>query len=286
MNQKDIYTLNYSEEIKLAELQEHYQEIELIETPEINTSTISGKVEDQDGTDVENATVKLFDTEFNPIKHTMTNENGNYTFQNVPRGDYIIYAVKDGYSMSLKRPLTYVGTDVVLNDLIITADTTYTKGNIYGYVYDDHGNAFNGALVKLVNGSNVTVAETLSATDGEFIFNKIDAGTYTLTALADDYTVYVPYTVEVVDNTNTEENIHMIKVAEAKEGTINGIVYNSSRIPIVGANVGLYESIGEGEERTLKLRKTCRTNSEGKYFFGVVPEGKWVVKAKATAIKE
>ncbi len=282
MNQKDTYTLNFSNEINLGELQEHYQEIELAVTPEVSTSTITGKVEDQDGVDVENATVKLFDTEFNPIKHTMTNADGNYTFQNVPKGDYIVYSVKDGYSMSTKRPLTYNGTDVRLNDFVITEDTNYIKGNIYGYVYDDHGNVFGSAVVKLINETNVTVAETVSAIDGEFIFNKIDAGTYTLTASADDYTVYTPYVVEVVDGTNTEENIHMKKVAEAKEGTINGIIYNSSRIPIIGAVVGLYQSMGEGEEKTLKLRKTCRTNSEGRYFFGVVPEGKWVVKAKAT----
>ncbi len=283
MNQKDIYTLNFSNEIDLAELQEHYQEIELIATPEISTSTITGKVEDQDGVDVENATVKLFDTEFNPIKHTMTNADGNYTFQNVPRGDYIVYAVKDGYSLSTKRPLTYTGVDIRLNDLIISEDTTYTKGNLYGYVFDDHGYEFSGAVVKLVDDTNITVAETVSAKDGEFIFSKLDAGTYTLSASADDYVVYTPYVVEIVDGTNTEENIHMIKVAEAKEGTINGIVHNTNKIPIVGAVVGLYESVGTGEEKTLKLRKTCRTNTEGRYFFGVVPEGKWVVKAKATS---
>ncbi len=283
MNQKDIYTLNYSDEISLTELQEHYQEIELELTPEVNTSTISGKVEDSTGTEVENATVKLFDTEFNPIKHTMTNEEGNYSFQNVPRGDYIVYAVKDGYSMSLKRPLSYAGADLALAELIIAQDATYIKGNVYGHVYDDHGNAFDGAIVRITNASNVIISETVTATDGEFIFNKIDAGIYTLTAFADDYIVYTPYTVEVVDGTNTEENINLNKVAAAKEGTINGVVYNKSRIPIPNAVVGLYESIGEGEEKALKLRKTCRTNSEGRYFFGVVPEGKWVVKAKSTA---
>ncbi len=285
MNQKDAYTLNYSDEISLAELQEQYVELELEQAPEINTSTITGKVEDQTGTDVENATVKLFDTEFNPIKHTMTNENGNYTFQNVPRGDYIIYAVKDGYSLSTKRSITYTGNDLVLNDLIITEDTTYTKGNIYGYVYDDNGHNFDGAVVRLVNGAGTIVSETISATDGEYIFPKVDAGTYTLTALADDYTLYTPVTVEVTDGANSEENIHLNKLAAAKEGTINGIVYNTNRIPIPNCTVGLYESIGEGENKSLKLRKTCKTNTEGRYFFGVVPEGKWVVKAKLTELR-
>ncbi len=282
MNQKDTYTLNYSDEISLAELQEQYVELELEQAPEISTSIITGKVEDQSGNDMENATVKLFDTEFNPIKHTMTNENGNYTFQNVPRGDYIIYAVKDGYSLSTKRSLTYSGNDMTLNDLIITEDTTYVKGNIYGYVYDDNGHNFGSAIVRLVNGANTIVSETISATDGEYIFPKVDAGTYTLTALADDYTLYTPITVEVTDGANSEENIHLNKLAAAKEGTINGIVYNSNRIPIPSCTVGLYESVGEGENKSLKLRKTCKTNTEGRYFFGVVPEGKWVVKAKLT----
>ena len=284
MNQKDIYTLNFSDEISLAELQEHYQELELEESPEIVSGIIRGKVEDENGQEVVNATVKIFDTEFNPIKHTMTNEEGNFTFQNIPTGEYIIYAVKDGYDLSNKRPIVFNGEDINLTTMVINKDETYTKGNVYGYVYDDNGNPFGGAIVRLTNSADVVVAETISATDGEYIFTKIDQGSYTLTALSDDFDVYDPYEVDVFDSTNSEVDIYLNKVSKAKEGTINGVVYNKLRkTPIVNATVGLYEVIGEGEETFLKLRKTCKTNIEGKYFFGVVPQGKWVVKAKATA---
>ncbi len=283
MNQKDQYKLNYSEEIVLGELEEFYQEIELEETPEIVSGIIRGRVEDATGSDMENATVKIFDTDFNPIKHTMTNADGNFTFQNIPIGEYIIYAVKDGYIMSTKRSLTFTGSDINLADLVITADAEYIKGNIYGYAYDDNGHAFDGAIIRLLNGAGATVSETFSATDGEYFFSKVDAGSYTVTAIADDYDVYTPYPVEVANNTNTQLDVYLNKVTQAKEGTINGVILNKIRkTPIVGAVVGLYEVVGLGEERSLRLRKTCKTNNEGRYFFGVVPEGKWVVKAKAT----
>ncbi len=283
MNQKDQYKLNFSEEIILGELEEFYQEIELEETPEIVSGIIRGRVEDATGSDMENATVKIFDTDFNPIKHTMTNADGNFTFQNIPIGEYIIYAVKDGYTMSTKRSLTFTGSDINLADLVITVDSEYIKGNIYGYAYDDNGHAFDGAIIRLLNGAGATVSETFSATDGEYFFSKVDAGSYTVTAIADDYDVYTPYPVEVANSTNTQLDVYLNKVTQAKEGTINGVIINKIRkTPIVGATVGLYEVVGVGEEKSLRLRKTCKTNNEGRYFFGVVPEGKWVVKAKAT----
>lgn len=282
MNKKDLYKLNFSDEIMLGELEEFYQELELEETPEVVSGIIRGRVENAAGVAIENATVKIFDTEFNPVKHTMTNADGNYTFQNIPIGEYILYAVKDGYLMSTKRSLTFTGEDVNLADISITIDSEYIKGNIYGYAFDDKGQPFDGAIVRLLNGADVVIAETISATDGEYFFNKIDAGSYTITAIADDYDVYTPYPVDVANNTNTQVDIYLNKVTQAKEGTINGVVINKARkTPIVGATVGLYEIVGSGEERTLKLRKTCMTNNEGRYFFGVVPEGNWVVKAKA-----
>ena len=284
MNQRDIYKLNFSDEIQLNELEEFYQEIELDEAPEIITGVIRGRVEDNLGNDIENATVKIFDTDFNPIKHTMTNAEGNFTLQNIPVGEYNVYVVKDGYIMSNKRPLTFTGEDINLQDFVINPDPTYSKGNVYGYVYDDKGHSFDGAIVRLLNAADTVIAETISATDGEYVFSKLDAGNYKITAVADDYDVYTPYLVEVLDNTNSDLDIYLNKVTQAKEGTINGVVYNRlRRTPIVNAIVGLYEVIGEGEETSLKLRKTCTTNIEGKYFFGVVPEGRWVVKSKATS---
>ncbi len=279
MNQKDTFKLNFSEKITLASEQEHLQDLNLEEAPTITTSGVTGKVKDQSGNLISGATVKLFDTTFNPLTHTTTNENGEYIFQDIENGHYHVYAVKDGYSLSNKTDLNYSGNDITMNDLIITLDPSYIKGNIYGYIYDETDLGLNNVQIKLFDSHGNIVSETISAEDGEYILSKIDAGTYTITAYATNYITSTPLSIEVTDNNNLQQNINLSKIIINKSGTINGTVYNSHKNPIPNALVGLYEQV---TENSLILRNTCYTNSEGKYFFGSVEEGTWVVKAKVT----
>ncbi len=279
LNQKDTYKLNFSEKITLAEFEEHFENINLENTPIITTNGISGVVKDQSGVLISGATVKLFDTSFNPITHTTTNENGAYLFQGISNAHYHVYAVKDGYTLSNKGDLNYTGSDIVLNDLIINEDTTFTKGNIYGYVLDESGVGINNSIVKLFDTHNNLISETISAEDGEYILPKINAGNYTLTASAINYAPEQPINIEVIDSNNLRQNLNLIKLIENKKGTINGYVYNSNGNPIPNAIVSLYEEVIVG---SLILRSICYTNSEGKYFFGSVSQGTYVVKAKVT----
>ncbi len=279
MNQKDTHKLNFSERITLAEFEEHFENISLENAPVIVTSGISGVVKDQLGNLVTNATVKLFDTSFNPITHTTTDENGAYLFQGISNAHYHVYAVKDGYFLSNKGDLNYTGNDIVLSDLIITEDDTYTKGNVYGYVLDENAVGVNNSTVKLFDEHNNLISETLSAADGEYILPKVNAGNYTLSATAINYLPEQSINVEVTDNNNLRQNLNLTKIVENKRGTINGYVYNSDGNPIPNAIVSLYEEVIVG---SLILRSTCYTNSEGKYFFGSVSQGTYVVKAKVT----
>ncbi len=279
MNQKDTYKLNFSENITLTEHEEHLENLTLENAPTITTSGVSGVVKDQTGNLIDGATVKLFDTSFNPITHTTTNQNGEYIFQGIENGHYHVYAVKDGYSLSNKGVLNYTGNDVVLSDFIINEDITFIKGNVYGYVFDENGLAVNNSNVKLIDSHNNVVAETISAVDGEYILPKIDAGNYTLSASAINYSAGAPTEIEVIDGSNNRENITLNKIIENKKGTINGYVYNSHGNPIPNAIVSLYEQVIVG---SLILRNICYTNSEGKYFFGSVEIGTYVVKAKVT----
>ncbi len=279
MNQKDIYKLNFSEKITLTEEEERLQNINLEIVPTITTNGISGIVKDQNGNPILDATVKLFDTNFNPVTHTSTNANGEYLFQGVNNDHYHVYAVKDGYLLSNKNEVNYNGQNIVLSDFIINQDTTYLKGNVYGYIFDEEGIGINNCILKLIDTHNNEIAETISAEDGEYIFHKIDAGSYTLNASAINYSAAESISIEITDNNNLRENITLVKIIENKRGTINGYVYDPHGNPIPNAIVSLYEQVIVG---SLILRSTCYTNSEGKYFFGFVSEGTYVVKAKVT----
>ncbi len=279
----DKYKLNFSDEIDLKKLEEIYQTIELDEAETEFSGQCSGVVVDEGNQPVENATVKIFDTDFNPIKHTMTNENGEFLIQSIDAGEYLIYAVKDGYTLSSKQNITVGSTLVPVGNLVISEDDTYTNANIFGITFEDsEGAVLPNVRLSLRTGSasGTILTETMSASDGEYLFMNIPNGTYYITASAEDYTLGQAIEVKVNDGNHFEQNVYLSKLNIEKEGTINGVILDRlTRRPISDAFVGLYEvRLEDGHEI---LVNTTRTNIDGRYFFGKVPEGKYVVKAKA-----
>lgn len=282
MNYKDDYLLNYSENVNINKLEEKIQNLTLAKAPVITNGNITGKVKDQDGKPALNATVKVFDLAFNPIKHVMTNSVGAYNITSLLTGNYIIYAIKDGYNMSSKVQVTIKNSTITLADIIISINNAYTKGSIYGTIYDKDNKTLSNVTVmlkKTIEEEETIISETNSTTDGEYVMYDLDSGTYKLDALNEDYALSTPFNIEIRDNTNLKEKIYLEKLSETKEGTINGIIkYIETEIPLEGAYVGLYQIINESKEEI--LLKITTTNREGKYFFGNVSDGTYKIKAK------
>lgn len=284
MNYEDDYLLNYSDNILINDLEEKVENISLTKTALNETGGITGTVIDNIGNPVNEATVKVFDLAFNPIKHTMTNQEGKYSISNLNPGDYIVYAVKDGYTMSTKIQINITNNVIELENIVIAPNQTYTKGSIYGIVYDKFTKLslknVKVTLKSILEPSTV-IAETYSAIDGEYVLYNIDAGIYQLSAISDDYVLTAPFNVTVIDNTNLREILYLDKLSAAKHGTISGVVKDEATdVPIEGAFVGLYTvDLLTKEEKLVKITTTDR---EGKYFFGYVEAGNYIVKAKLT----
>ncbi len=281
MNNKDKYLLNYSDEFNLENLQEFNQNIELDFIENDNQGSISGVVVDLDNNPIKDATVKIFDLNYNPIKHTMTNEQGKYLITDINVDEYLVYAVKDGYLLSNKRTVRVEDREVIIDNIILSRDTKYIKGNIFGIVYNSLGDIVPFAKVTLrtSDDDNMFVTETISADDGEYVFANLESGKYKITATEEDYALIEPVEVTVVNETNIEQNLYLNKLNDKKEGTINGIITDKvTKNPIANAFVGLYKIDKDNKE--ILVNTTC-TNFEGKYFFGTVKEGKYLVKAKA-----
>lgn len=284
MNYEDDYLLNYSDNILINDLEEKVENISLTKTALNETGGLTGTVIDNIGNPVNEATVKVFDLAFNPIKHTMTNQEGKYSISNLNPGDYIVYAVKDGYTMSTKIQINITNNVIELENIVIAPNQTYTKGSIYGIVYDKFTKLplknVKVTLKSILEPSTV-IAETYSAIDGEYVLYNIDAGIYQLSAISDDYVLTAPFNVTVIDNTNLREILYLDKLSAAKHGTISGVVKDEATdVPIEGAFVGLYTvDLLTKEEKLVKITTTDR---EGKYFFGYVEAGNYIVKAKLT----
>lgn len=282
MNEDDKFLLNYSNGIEIDKAEEVVQNLKLTKLEEEVEGGITGRVVNNTGAAISGATVKVFDLNYNPIKHTMTNETGTYNITSLQPGNYLVYSVKDGYTISEKITTIITDESETLPNIVISENNIYRKGTIYGITYDKNKAPLSKIKLTLstLNDPSIVISETYSATDGEYVFYNLTAGTYRIEASSDDYILTVPFNVTITDGVNTNEPLYLDKLSTAKEGTINGVITDSeTSVPIEGAFVGLYRV--DEEDNKESLLNVTTTNREGKYFFGYVPEGKYVVKAKS-----
>ena len=77
-------------------------------------------------------------------------------------------------------------------------------------------------------------------------------------------------------------NLTMTMAVDTKtyNGTVSGIIRNSSGQAVAGCFVGLYQIVKIAEGSQEQLVAVTKTNAEGKYLFGEVLGGQYLVKAK------
>ncbi|WP_294518106.1 carboxypeptidase-like regulatory domain-containing protein [uncultured Pseudoflavonifractor sp.] len=280
--QQDLLALQYSPSFTLQGLQEENVNLTLPPAPS-TFATITGTV--TDGTaPIADATVKLFDSAGLPYQHTMTAADGTYTLDGIPAGTYSVAAVKDGYRMSTAVGVTVTVGSTTDIPLTCTADATLALGAIAGTltVFGTTGTPLAGAKVTLTNAALETVATTYTAADGEFLFYDVADGVYTLRASAEGYLTTAPMTATVLAGSTV--NLTMTTQVDSRtyNGTVSGIIRDQSGAAVAGCFVGLYQVTTVGGVTTEQLIAATKTNTEGKYLFGGVTDGQYLVKAKVS----
>lgn len=253
--------------------------------------TIHGKV--TDGTDpIAEAVVKLFDHNGEPFKHILTDADGEYILDNIPAGTYSISTVKYGYLMSESAGMTLTSNDEAEINLVCTRDEDLLLGAIAGILKttDQKGNIsyLNNGRITLLDSDGAEAAVTETVNDGEFAFYGVADGQYTLLSDADGYLPAAPMNVTISKGSIANLSISMDIDAGSYSGTVSGVIRNSSGYAAGGCFVGLYQmfpgvSSGSGLKQEI-LVATTKTNAEGKYLFGNVGDGQYVVKAKTDRV--
>lgn len=280
---QDLLGLQYSKDFTIQGMQE--ADVDLNLSPASNKSaTVHGKVTDG-ANPIPNATVKLFDNKGLPFKHTLTNENGEYTMDGVPAGTYSIGTVKDGYRLSDTVGVTSSENDVTEINFVCTPDVTLSLGAIAGIltIIEHEGNKepLSNAKIALLDINGNTVATTYTADDGEFAFYDVADGKYTVLSTADGYLPASPMTVTITGGSIANITMSMNVDSRTYNGTVSGIIRDENGHAVTGCFVGLYQKV-KGEDGTMKeiLVATTKANAGGKYMFGSVSEGQYLVKAK------
>lgn len=279
----DTLKLNVSNSFTLANNNEADINLNLT-TPSITTNgSVTGTVYDTTlltGNVVPGATVKVFTKDGTPYAHTITGKDGRYTISDLPMGIYKIAVVKDGNYLSSEIPLTISNTLPVTINLALINNVNAFKNVIYGIVKDNVTNLpidnINISLYKIVDTDKTLVASITSIADGEYTLDQIDDGTYGLSFSKAGYETIEINNITVKNGMKFDASISLTSTTGAINSTVSGVVKNEFGIAVANAFVGLYKITDEGET----LVAVTYTNANGKYMFGNVLEGQYVVKSK------
>lgn len=275
---KDLYDLNFSDKFQIESYQEQNIDIEL-EDSQQGSSTITGEVVDNDGIKVDNATIKIFDSNGEPFLHTITDNEGRYTFSGLKSGSYFISCVKDGIILTVPQNIYLQVEEVKTFNFKVSYDASLDLCSIAGHIVknDDTNELISGATVTLLDGiTRETVASTVSNKDGEYVFYDVTEGSYIVVATKIGYKKSTDAIVTAQNKTIINLDIKLSLNPIENLGTISGKISNKG-IFIANAFVGLYNIDEFGKET---LIATTKTNSEGIYMFGKVAGGHYKVKAK------
>lgn len=274
---QDLLQLQYSQNFPISGMQEADINLTLPPVPTA-TATVFGTV--TDGTDpIPDATVKLFDSLGAPYQHTVTDENGAYTLEGIPAGTYTVAGVKDGYLLSDAAGVVLSSGDTTQVNLVCTQDASLALGTIAGVVQTLVNlvqTPLSGAKISLLNAASEVVATTYSVDDGEFAFYDLADGAYTLIASAAGYITTAPMAVTILDGSIANVVLSMTVDSRTYNGTVSGIIRDQNGNAVAGCFVGLFQ-VAAGQEL---LIATTKTNTDGKYLFGGVTSGEYLVKAK------
>ena len=275
---QDPLSLQYSEQFGIQGIQEANIDLELPPAP-ASSGTVYGTV--TDGTaPIPNATVKLFDSAGMPYKHTLTDGTGAFSMTDIPAGTYTLAAVAEGYRLSDAAGVTLTAGATMQADLVCTQDISLNLGAIAGVLTVGSLTPLGGAKITLQNAAGETLATTYTADDGEFAFYDLADGSYLLLSSADGYLPASTMTAVIVGGSIVNLTMSMVEDARTYSGTVSGIIRDSAGKTVAGCFVGLYETVQDGTAVKERLVAVTKTNDAGKYLFGGVTGGNYLVKAK------
>lgn len=277
----DQYNLKASVQFPINGTEEATENLQLTASTAASAGIVTGTVT-SGGNPVEGATVKIFDVNDSPIAHTLTNAQGKYTIPDVVAGSYKITATKFTYLTPTTTPLSVIANRPTTVNIALTLDPDAGKNALYGIIRQAVVlTPIEGAIVNIyqVVGEVETLALTTETnSSGQYFAPRLITGDYVAIANKSGYeqSQSAPVTLTGTDIEPLDLTLQVNTVQNV--GTISGIINSQSTLlPIPNALVALYSVVGGVETIT----QITRTNAGGRYLFGNVNQGQYIVKAIA-----
>ena len=272
---RESFIPDRSQHFNLATGAENRTDLTLAPNPAVDYGSITGFVM-TGTTPVENAMVKVLTLQSEPLDHQFTNEAGRFATSPLPAGNYQVVASAPGFLTSEPGTVNLMAARDFLINFSLTPDPRAAKNALFGLILNQlTGTRIADASVILMDAQGQTVATTQTNSDGEYLLDEIDNGSYQLTAEKPEFQLPAPLMVTVSGSQIAKTDINLTPDT-AVEGTVHGFIKDPNGNPLTGACVCLY-SAADPTEMPLQ---TIFTNSSGLYLFGNVPAGEYYIKGK------
>ncbi|AYF53864.1 hypothetical protein G8S21_07720 [Clostridium botulinum C] len=250
-------------------------------------SEVTGIITDTNGNPIENATVKVMSSDYEPLMHTSTDSNGRYEFSNIPSNkSYNIFAIAKGKKLEQGNEFT-INTGQIINMNFVLKDDSYSNfGVIFGKVVNEIEQIpVSSAEVKLftsnVKESNLK-AITYTNDNGEYMFTDIPKGNYIAKISA------LGYNDENSDVSITDDDEIVSMLVDITpngqydlNGTVSGIVMDENNTAVNGGDVLLCKVDSKSRATPVAFTKT---NKSGVYLFTNVSKGNYNIRANKTEL--
>jgi hypothetical protein len=255
-------------------------ELLLKEISRSGTGSVSGRVKDaEDYSNLAGVSVSIYRARGGiVIEPVVTDSRGEYSFQNLPEGDYYLQigdfdqeATYNASWMSVE-----VGTDANRVNALLTKSTSSTlSGSVSGRVYDEFGKPHGSGAVNIWGAEdNAHYGWTFTDNSGDFTVKDLPVGVKLMVSILPQWQELAEFFTEITITTGNSYVVNRVDLNTA--ATISGAV---SGLPS-GENapsVNLYaELINKDNERILQT--TYVDPDTGQYVFDRVPEGTFVVR--------
>jgi hypothetical protein len=182
-------------------------------------SAITGRVlrhdpHSDDALAVPDALVTLTDVTGEVVGSTRSGSDGGYSFERLVAGSYVLTAQTSEHR-PLARGVEVAESGALACDLMVTGG-----GRLTGLVVAaSDGRAVREATVTLVDAEGQVVATASTGNDGDYLFDDLGAGRYTVTASG-----YAPVALEVVVE---EDAVSALQVALGTGSIPSGLLANA-----------------------------------------------------------
>ena len=228
-----------------------------------NPSSVSGKVTLNGISTLSDVKIIAIDIAKVAIDSTITDSDGDYLLGLEPN-EYIIKAVKPGYTVSEANTILNIGQNISGIDLSLDENFALISGTIV----DTENNPIEQVFVNLQK-KNGTGASEVTDQNGNFTISGLTTGEYTIELSKTGY-IQINEDLELTDG----DFLSVEKMMIAKTGSISGIISDENGSTIEGATITASDING--------LEYVAVSNNEGLYSITSLEPSSYEVNAEAT----